>query len=344
MLFHRANSFGAPIEYNESQTLSISCRCAMRIQLLTLGLLILLGGSTLWAQRGRKPQRAEPPKFSGKEFEGTFFADVTKALQGARPTGKEAAPAMVATPAASGNTKSAGDQAAATDAMAWSKLISGPNIEDLVKNSKLRLDPIVASSTKFAGGYKEARREFSLQALMFAVIEQYPGDVRWKKSAGVARESLARMAAAAKVSSPQAHKEAKQRVQDLADLLSGNTLEGKPSSELSWADVIDRVPMMQLLEWAQQDYINPHSASQEKFAANKEELQRYAELVAVLGKAAIMNGMPDAEDAEYRAIAGQMIDQAKQISVAVQTDNADLARQAAGQVSQACSKCHDGYR
>ena len=317
----------------------------MRMKLFALCCLILLCSSPLWAQRGRKPQRAEPPKFSGKEFEGTFFADVSKALQGPRPTGKEAAASpIVSPPAGSGSAKPAGDAAAAGDAMAWGKLISGHNIEDLVKNSKLRLDPIVASQTKFAGGYKEARREFSLQALMFAIIEQYPGDVRWKKSAGVARETLARMAAASKVSSQQAHKEAKQRVQDLADLLSGNTLDGSPTAELSWADVIDRVPMMQLLEWAQQDYINPHSASKEKFSANKEELQRYAELVAVLGKAAIMDGMPDAEDAEYRSIAQQMIDQAKQISVAVQTDNADLARQAAGQISQACSKCHDGYR
>lgn len=318
----------------------------MRTKLLAVCFLILLGSSTLWAQRGRKPQRAEQPKFSGKEFEGTFFADISKALQGPRPTGKEAVvSAVAAAPAGGGSAKPAGDApAAAGDAMAWSKLISGPNIEDLVKNSKLRLDPIVASPTKFAGGYKEARREFSLQALMFAIIEQYSGDVRWKKSAAVARETLARMAANSKVSSQQAHKEAKQRVQDLADLLSGNTLEGAAASELAWADVIDRVPMMQLLEWAQQDYINPHSASKEKFSANKEELQRYAELVAVLGKAAIMDGMPDAGDAEYRSIAQQMIDQAKQISVAVQTDNADLARQAAGQISQACSKCHDGYR
>ncbi len=318
----------------------------MRNKLLwVLSLLVLMGGSVAWAQRGRKPQRAQPPKFTGKEFEGTFFPDVTKALQGSRPTGKEAAVAAASatggasTPAASGTAPAAAD-----DAQGWSKLISGPTIEDMVKNSKLRLDPIVATPTKYAGGYKEARREFSLQALMFAIIEQYPGDVRWKKSAGVARETLAKMAAASKVSSAQAHKEAKQRVQDLSDLLSGNALDGSPSSELSWADVIDRVPMMQLLEWAQQDYINPHSASKEKFTANKEELQRYAELVAVLGKAAIMEGMPDAADAEYRSLAQQMIDQAMQISVAVQTDNADLARQAAGQVSQACSKCHDGYR
>jgi cytochrome c556 len=101
---------------------------------------------------------------------------------------------------------------------------------------------------------------------------------------------------------------------------------------------------MQLLEWAQQEHINTFVSSPENFKEHKEELQRFAELVAVFGKAAIMDDMPDANDADYRAIAEQMIQQASQVSLAVQTDNADLARQAAGQIGQACAKCHDGYR
>jgi hypothetical protein len=223
-------------------------------------------------------------------------------------------------------------------------LISAATIEDTVKNSKLRLDQLVASPTKFAGGYVEARREFSLQALMFAIVEQYPGDVRWKRSAPVARETLSKMAANAKVSSPQAFKEARQRLLDLGELLNGSNLEGTPTAELSWGDVIDRVPLMQLLEWAQQEHINGYVSSKENFDEHKEDLQRYAELVAALGKAAIMEEMPDASDADYRSLGEQMIQQAGQIVLAVQTDNADLARQSAGQVAQTCAKCHDGYR
>lgn len=314
---------------------------------LSFTLALGVGGGAL-AQRQRKPQRAQPPKFTGKEFSGTFFDDVRSVLQGERPTGT-AAEMAAATPAASpgasaGGTSAsaAGEAGAASDS--WGKLISAGTLEDAVKNSKLRLDELVASPTKFAGGYVDARREFSLQALMFAIIEQYPGDVRWKRSAAVARDSLARMAANAKVSSPQAYKEAKQRVEDLGELLNGNNLDGTPNSELAWSDIIDRVPLMQLLEWAHQEHINNYSSSAENFKEHQEELQRFAELVAVLGKAAIMEDMPDAADSEYRAIAEQMIQQAMQIGLAVQTDNADLARQAAGQIGQACAKCHDGYR
>ncbi len=319
-----------------------------------MSLLVVSSTDNAWAQRQRKPQRAVPPKFTGKEFEGTFFSDVSSVLQGERPSAASVAAANAAagnaassnatSGAAMTNGSSGAPAGAGNDPHGWTKLISAATIEDMVKNSKLRLDQIVASPTKYAGGYKEARREFSLQALLFAIIEQYGGEVRWKKSAGVARESLARMAANAKVSSAQAHKEAKLRVQDLADLLSGNALEGSAGSELNWGNVIDRVPLMQLLEWAQQEHINGFTASKENFAQNKEELSRYAELVAVLGKAAIMEDMPDAKDAEYKTLCQAMIDQAMQISLAVQTDNADLARQAAGVMGQSCTKCHETYR
>lgn len=321
----------------------------MRLRILVAGgitlLLLLLFGSTgALAQRQRKPQRALPPRFSGKEFEGTFFPDVAAVLQGERPSASTAAPAAMANSTANPSSTANAATLDTGSQDGWKKLISAATIEDTVKNSKLRLDAIVASPTKFAGGYKDARREFSLQALMFGIIEQYPGEVRWKKSASVARETLARMAANAKVSSAQAQKEAKQRVQDLGELLNGNNLDGSANSELVWSDVVDRVPLMQLLKWAQQDHINGYTSSKENFSKHKEELERFAELVAVLGKAVIMNDMPDAADAEYRSLTEQMITQASQLSLAVQTDNADLARLAAGQIGQSCVKCHDGYR
>ena len=301
----------------------------------------------LLAQRARKTQRAQPPQFTGKEFSGTFFEDVTSQLQGARPSGPMAARAPASTgPAGTANTSNSApekSQAAATGDT-WTKLISGSTIEDIVKNSKLRLDALVANQNKFAGGYVEVRREFSLQALMFAVIEQYPGEVRWKRSAALAREAFIRVAASSKVTSPQAFKEAKQRVQDLSELLSGNNLDGSAAAELDWSGVIDRVPLMQLLDWAQQGHINNFSSSKENFDRQKEELKRFSQLVAVLGKAAIMKDMPDADDAQYQAFGQQMIEQAQQIVLAVETDNADLARKAAGQMGQSCAKCHDDFR
>jgi hypothetical protein len=315
-------------------------------------LIAALVGSTVlvpaWSQqKQRKPPRAEAPKFSGSEFPGTFYSDVQSVLQGQRP----AVQSVMASAASAGGSSTGGSAAVASpdmpvaDPYAWGKTISAATLEDAVKDSKLRLDGILVSLPKFkGGGNKAARREFSLQAMLFAIIEQYPGDVRWKRSAAAARERFARVAANCKTNTESVYAECKQRLQDLTDLLGGSTLESPSSAELNWSQIIDRGPLMELLEWSHQEHLLTFTANATQFEQNKEELQQFAELVAVLSKMAIMEDMPDAGDQEYRQLALQMAEYAGQIRVAVQTGSADLAREAAGQVGQSCVKCHDSYK
>ncbi|MEZ6134736.1 MAG: cytochrome c [Pirellulaceae bacterium] len=318
------------------------------LQLIVAPLLaILLVASPVVAQ-GKKPTRSAAPEFKPGQFDGVFFNDVSSVLKGELPTRQTAVQiAAISNAAPSNNSNSSvnldssGDP---SDPMAWHNLISPTSLEDLIKGSKLRLDRVITTPAAFAGGgFQEARKEFSLQSLLFAVIETHPGDVRWKSSSGVAREAVARAAANTKVGSRQVYDEAKKRLADLGDLMNGSQLDGAAKTEIEWSKLIDRVPLMQLLEWSKEDFISTYSASETQFAENNEELQRYAELVAVLGKAAIQDGMPDANDDDYKALAHDMITQAQQIVLAVKTNNAELARQAAGKLGQSCQNCHDNF-
>ena len=76
------------------------------------------------------------------------------------------------------------------------------------------------------GGYKDARRDFSELAVLFAVFAQYDGDVRWKDIAAGLRELFARAASNAKVGTDESYREATARKQDLAELVRG----GRPAS------------------------------------------------------------------------------------------------------------------
>lgn len=231
------------------------------------------------------------------------------------------------------------------DEMAWHNLISPGALEDLIKGSKLRLDKTITTPAAFAGGgFAVARKEFSMQALLFAIIEAYPTEVRWKGSAGVARELLSRVAANTKVGSAQVHDEAKKRLLDLGDLTNGTQLTGKVGADVDWSKLIDHAPAMQLLEWAQQESISPSTASAEEFAKNKDSLQHHAELVAVLGKVLTVEEMPFADDKEYVTLAQEMIGHARQLVLSVKSDNAELARQSAAKIGQTCTKCHDTFR
>jgi Cytochrome C' len=315
----------------------------LKLAMVTAMFFNCLAATSVFGQR--KPERAEAPKFAEGQYKNVFFPDPSSQLKGKRPDGQATANPVRPSATNADNSQSAEMPAASQDAMAWHNLISPTSLEDLIKGAKLRLDKAITTPAAFAGGgFAVARREFSMLALLFAIIEKHPGDVRWKSSAPTARDLLTRVAANSKVGSQQVYAEAKKRLQDLGDLTNGAALTGNASSEIAWSQLIDRVPLMQLLEWAQRDNINSITSNPADFAKNKDAVQRFAELVAVLGKASLIEDMPDANDDDYVTIAKEMIEQARQLSEAARTGNAELARQSAAKLGQSCNKCHEVFR
>ncbi len=312
-------------------------------------LLVILGNWGLGeanAQTTRKPTRVEPPVFEAGQFEEIFFKDATSLLRGELPRSQATrnAPANIDHPQADSPSTSGVDQVAA-DGFAWNQMISPGSLEDLIKGGKLRLDRIVTTPAAFkGGGFVDARKEFSLQALLFAIIETYPGDVRWKSSAPLARELFTRVAANTKIGSDQVYQEAKKRMLDLSDLMGGSPLSGDAKSETDWSSLMDRVPLMQLLDFAHNENLSKRTANEAQFKNDPAAVQRYAELIAVLGKLALADEMPDSSDDDYQALAKEMIAQAQQVVLAVKTNNAELARQASGQIGQSCTRCHDEFQ
>ncbi|MCA9179875.1 MAG: cytochrome c, partial [Planctomycetales bacterium] len=315
-------------------------------------LLLIVVGTLALAQNSqssrRRPVRIEAPSFEPGQFEGIFFAAPAAQLQGAPPAAGSVPPTQ-STPSgpAALAAGSGASESSAEDLLGWHHLISATSLEDLIKASKLRLDKIVTTTTAFkGGGFVQARTEFSLQALLFAIIETYPSDVRWKNSAAEARQRMTRVAANTKIGSDQVFTEAKARLLDLDDLLRGTTLSkrGEETPEIDWSHLIDRVPLMQLLEWAQEKNLNKLVASEGQFKDSIEQVLRYAELIAVLGRVALAEEMPDASDDDYVTLAQAMTDAAQQVTLAAKTGNADLARTAAGQIGQSCTNCHDSFR
>ena len=304
---------------------------------------------------GTKPRRAVPPVFEDGQFEGIFFADPAGQLSGPRPAATSEAARAVAesgpapSPAAAPVPEVAGTPASAAGAN-WSTLISPTSLEDLVKGSKLRLDRSVTTPTAFkGGGFRDARVEFSLQAVLFAIIESYPDQVRWQRQAAEARQRFARVAANTKVGSDQVFAEAKARLLDLGDLigggpLAGSSLSGSGEAEIEWSKLIDRGPLMQLLQWAHEQNLSKLVANPAEFQQNHDAVLRYAELIAILGRVALADDMPDASDGDYQALAGDMVEQARQVVTAVTSNNAELARSATAQLGQACINCHDSFR
>jgi hypothetical protein len=229
---------------------------------------------------------------------------------------------------------------------AWSKLISAAAIEDEIKARKLDVDKDVNTPTDFAGkGYKAARRHLTVLATMFAIAGEYDGDVRWKKDAPAARDLLARTAANAKVGTEQVYKEAKLRKQELQDLVGGGGFPGKEAeAKADWKAVCARAPLMQRLEIAHQTNLQPWTANKGEFSGNKDKVTHEAQLIAALAEVIQKDGMEDSDNDEYKKFAAKMKAAALEIVEATKLDSYDKARAAVGEIGQACSKCHEGFR
>ena len=311
---------------------------------LALALFAALLGSMVLAQRPvKKPRRAAPPNFQPNEFSGIFFSDALSQLQGDRPSAQPTLASITKSNTANDSNSVDSSTNAATGNSMWKEIVSASTIEDLIKESKTRLDGLITTPAKFSGGVVDARREFTLMASTMAVIAQYPEEIRWQSSSAYAQRVFARMAANCKVGTQPVFNEAKQRQQDLQNLIKGTKLNGT-ADEVTWADTADRGPTMQILEWALRENVMPATNNANKFRDSQEDVVKYAELIAMFGSIIQQPGMTDSNDAEYKQFAVVMTSAALDVAKAARTNDAELARTAVGRIDQACNKCHETYR
>ncbi len=307
---------------------------------LSIGLMAAWGV----AQEGDKQpvKRAKRPVFSAREVNATYFKDLYKeALVGERPVlGIQ----MAAGEAASG--PGGGGSTGGGDGRDWTSIIAPEVIENEIKSLKLAMDQSISTPVKFAGGgYQDARRQFSELAMLFAIINEHNSEVRWKADSASLRDAFARSAANSKTGSQQTYQEAKQRKQDLADIVGGNSFVGTQATEPEndWANICDRSPLMERLEEAL-GLVKPALANEAVFQAEVDVLRQEASLIAAMAEVLSLEGMDDAIEEDYTQYAFEMRDGAMEVVEALKLQNYDKAVSGMGAITKACSNCHDEWQ
>jgi hypothetical protein len=286
---------------------------------------------------------APPPKWSEKII-GAFFPDARDKLGPGQPGAQAAAAGPAA--AASGDTDLA-DATATGGGFAWSKLISPATIEDLVKAQVAPLEEQTKTPSVFkGGGNHHARVNFTLAAMMFAVIQQFDGDVRWKKDAVGLRSIFGRAGANCKVGTDNSFKEAKTRSEELAELVKGGKVEvSKAEPEFKWAEVVHRPPLMTRM--GKEGFsvaAKTWTSDKGEFNKNRNDLLREAQLLAVIGHVIQDESYEYGDDIEYVGYAKQLEQDALELAEAAKGSDFERAQSAAGKINKTCSTCHEGYR
>lgn len=288
-------------------------------------------------------KEARPPKWS-RDVLDTFFDDARQALSGERPNYDRGAEAPLANAAKSAIL--APESAAGGEAN-WSRIISAESLETEIKRVAQSLDKSVATpSTYKGGGFRDARRDLSELAILFAVTAQFDGDARWKDAAAGLRDAFARAAASAKVGSDATYREASARKQDLADLIRGGRppVPNADTTVEDWSQVAARPPLMQRLNIAHQERLMKWLADDAAFRRHQSDVAHEAQLGALIAEVVHRPKYEYWDDETYAGYAKELQQAASDVAAAVAANDCEQAREAIGRATNACANCHDGYR
>jgi hypothetical protein len=311
----------------------------------TVALFFVAAAVTLLAGAGKVPasRRVKPPQFSEKE-KAAFFADAREKLIGERL--KTGATAQSPMPAGNNDGPAESPVNLGGDSFAWSKIISPEVLEDEIKSTQRQMSKTITTPATFkGGGYKQGRIQLSVLAVMFGIISEYDGDVRWKQQAGAIRDLLARAGFNAKVGTDASYNEAKLRKDDMESLIQGNQLQlNKTTDPPQWSKVSGRPPLMSRMEQAHKDGLTIWTANSADFAKNSDQLIHEAQILAAIAEVIQREGFEFADDEDYLTLARQVRDNSLQVVEAVKQKKYDQARTATGEIGKACTACHEGYR
>ncbi len=164
-------------------------------------------------------------------------------------------------------------------------MISADTLEDEVKSLGMLLASDVKTRQGFlGGGQRKARQVLSQLAAVFAIINDYDAEVKWKSSAAAARDIFAKAGYNCKAATDNTFKEAKACSDDLAELLRGEHVQAPANVEQKndWGKVADLSQLMVRLKIADEERIAPWTGSAAEMKSNAAALAHEAELVAAL--------------------------------------------------------------
>lgn len=336
---------------------------AVRVGRLAVGLFVgaalaLTAASFVFAQN--QPKRAPLNKQSGarppvwsKSVLDVFFPDARRELGDPATRAVSRASASPSNPAAP--VAAAATPAAATDAaggFAWSKLISPATLEDEVKASVNLVAADLQTPSKFKGGGNEnTRTNYTELAVLFGVIGQYDGEVRWKDKAAGLRDAFGAAADNCKVATDAALKKAREQHQSLKDLVQGGNVDvSAAETEPKWGELVDLPPLMRRLDLIREERLQPWSASQAEIVAHQEDLVREAELLAMLAQILRNDEVRKTWDAEkgpdpaFGEHAAELQRHALGVVEAAKQKDLPKLQAGVGAISQTCDKCHGDFQ
>ena len=192
---------------------------------------------------------------------------------------------------------------------------------------------------------RQIQKSFEQLSLLFGVVREYDGKVRWKADAAVAQKSFETAAVNARNGDEPGFASSKRSIEDLEQLVRGDRFPGKakPPETLDWSTVTGHTPIMKRLQ-VLHDEIKAASSNEKDFKKQQPKIVHSAELIALMAAAVQQADMDYADDDDYVTYAKQMQSAASTAAKAGRNNNYEMLSNAVNGVSQGCADCHGDFR
>ncbi len=294
-------------------------------------------------QKVRRVKRVKRPTFGNgtgaQPNDPLFFRDVyAEAIIGPRPDANALAADSKVTSDDQATSVSAGRDS-------WKTLVDAAAIEDEVKAQQQAVSRLVTTPVVFQTKFGEVNQCFEMLSVLFAVIRQYDGDIRWSKHAPAAQMLFQKAAVSSRTGAATGFHFCKTRKEELQELVRGGSIVATdPAPEtIDWSAAANRSPLMVRLESANEN-LKKYTANQNAFRGAGGDIDQEANMIAMMARVILLEGMPDAEEDDYVAFAQQMQSAAVELKSATQTGDFSRASAATNQIGQSCADCHADWR
>ena len=299
---------------------------------------------TLWAKDKKETitpgvTRVSPPERWDEETEQLFKADPSERLRGSRKRQSRGETKDVDSTERTENTP------LGLGHVSWAELISTDAVEDEIKSIYPQMGKHLVRVGGFkSGSHKEVEQQFAELATMFGILAAHPEATRWKKSAAGARDLFSSASRNARVSSTQAFKDAKNRYEDLGQLIRGESIELTGTQSVPWSEVAERRMLMQRLEKAYTQNMKVWSADQVAFEKNQSAVIHEAQIIVALARIIALPEYDYHEDEEYAAYCSQLEQHAKHLELGARESDLQKVQLHMGELHKTCGRCHEDYK
>jgi len=285
-------------------------------------------------------EKAAPQKVRRVKRESLFFRDVyAEAIVGERPD------AVALAEGAKIKSSEVATAGANTSDSSWSQLVDAASIEDEVKSQQQKVSQLVTTPVVFQTKYDEVNQSFEILSVLFSVISQYDGDIRWSEHAPAAQVLFQKAAVSSRTGAAAGFRYCKTRKEDLQELVRGGSIVATdpPPETIDWGAAADRTRLMVRLEEANEN-LKKFTANEGAFKNSVGEINHEANMIALMARVIILDGMPEAEEDDYVAYGHTMRDAAVELKSSVKLGDFNRASTATNLIGQSCADCHADWR